>query len=54
MGIAGVVGVLHGRGNFVVGLREDAFERDALGVVAKRLEGVNLGHVVSVSGCVLC
>jgi len=52
--VGGVIIVLHGWRDFVVRLREDAFERDTLGVVAKRLEGVNLGHVVWVSGRILC
>jgi len=46
MWIGRAVVVLHRRRYFVVGLSKDAFERDTLGVVAKRLEGVNLGHVM--------
>lgn len=54
MRIGGIVFVLHGGRDFVVGLGEDAIKRNALRVVAKRLEGMNLGHLVSVSGSVLC
>jgi hypothetical protein len=52
MRIRRVIAFLHGGGDLVVGLREDSFERDALGIVAKSLEGMNLGHVVS--GGVFC
>jgi hypothetical protein len=45
MRIGGVVVVLHRGRNLVVRLCPDAFERDPLRVVAKRLEGVNLGEV---------
>lgn len=54
MRIGGVVFVLRSGSDFVVGLREDAVERNTLRVVAKRLERMNLSHLVSVSGSVLC
>lgn len=52
MRIGRIVVVLHGGRNFVVRLGQDAFEENTLRIVAKRLEGVNLSHVVS--GSVLC
>jgi len=54
MRIGGVVVVLHSGRNLVVRLGQDAFERNSLRIVAKRLEGQNLGHLVSVSRGVLC
>ena len=39
-----VVGLLHGRGDLVVGLGDDVFHADAAGVVAEGAEGVDLSH----------
>src|SRR5882724_9347153 len=50
--VRGVILFLHRRRNLVVRLRQDAVEGRALRVVAKRAEGVNLGH--EFSGLVLC
>ena len=39
-----VVGLLHGRGDLVVGLGDNVFHADLGGVVAKGAEGVDAGH----------
>ena len=45
-----VVGLLHFRGDFVVGLGDDVFHADFVGVVAEGFEGVNAGHEVDCKG----
>ena len=47
VGVGGVVALLGGGGDFVVGLGEDAVEGDFVGVVAKGAKGVDLSHEVS-------
>ena len=44
VGAGSVVGVLHGRGDLVVGLGDDAGEVDAGGVVTESAEGVQASH----------
>ena len=44
-----VVGLLHGGGDLVVGLGDDVFHADLLGIVTQGAEGVDAGHGVGCS-----
>ena len=44
VGAALVIGLLHGRRNLVIGLRDDVFEADSRWVVPPGAKGINAGH----------
>jgi hypothetical protein len=44
VGAALVVGLLHGRGDFVVGLGDHVFKPDCGGIVAPGAKWINAGH----------